>query len=125
MHPEEQHLPFKQTRTTIIFSFIYQSCIWPRSDPLFCQNPCSRCNSEIDLVVALKYTFFQLCSKAEQISVKLCQLDRFRRRSVKRHAIVLTSHTSYTAFLLYVRCAVQSDHVPFLHLFVLDDGVFA
>ena len=125
MHPEEQHLPFKQTRTTIIFSFIYQSCIWPRSDPLFCQNPCSGCNSEIDLVVALKYTFFQLCSKAEQISVKLCQLDRFRRRSVKRHAIVLTSHTSYTAFLLYVRCAVQSDHVPFLHLFVLDNGVFA
>ena len=125
MHPEEQHLPFKQTRTTIIFSFIYQSCFWPRSDPLFCQNPCSGCNSEIDLVVALKYTFFQLCSKAEQISVKLCQLDRFRRRSVKRHAIVLTSHTSYTAVLLYVRCAVQSDHVPFLHLFVLDDGVFA
>ena len=80
------------------------------------------CNSEIDLVVALKYTFFQLSSKAKQISVKLA---RFRRRSVKCHAIVLTSHTSYTAFLLYVCCAVQSDHVPFLHHFVLDDSAFA
>ena len=31
---EEQHLPFKQTGTTIIFSFGYQSCTWPCSDPL-------------------------------------------------------------------------------------------
>ena len=28
-------------------------------------------------------------------------------------AIVLTSHRSYTAFLLDVRCAAQSGHVPF------------
>ena len=55
MHPKEQHLPFTQAGTTTIFSFIYQSCVWPRSDPLFWQNPCSGCNSGIDLVVALKY----------------------------------------------------------------------
>ena len=72
---------------------------------------CSGCNSGIDLVVALEYTFFQLCSNVEQISVRLA---RFRRSYVKRPAVVLTSRTSYTAFLLDVRCAVQSDHVYFL-----------
>ena len=71
---------------------------------------CSGCNSGIDLVVALEYTFFQLCSGAEQISVRLA---RFRRSYVKRPAVVLTSPTCYTAFLLDVRCAVQSGHVPF------------
>ena len=68
------------------------------------------CNSEIDLVVALKYTFFQLCSNAEQIFVRLA---RFKRSSVKCPAVVLTSHTSYTAFLLDIRSAVQSGQVPF------------
>ena len=122
-HPAEQHLRFTQTGTTIIFSFRYQSCVWPRSDPFFWQNPCSGCNSGIDLVVALEYTFFQLCSNVEQISVRLA---RFRRSYVKRPAIVLTSHTSYTAFLLDVCCAVQSGHlILFLQLFVPDYSVFA
>ena len=58
--PEEQHLPFKQTGTTTIFSFGYQSCVWPRSDPFFWQNPS---------FVALEYTFFQVCSDTEQISL--------------------------------------------------------
>ena len=81
--------------------------------PVFChvliQNPCSGCNSGIDLVVALEYTFFQLCSNAKQISVRLA---RFRRSYVKGPAVVLTSHISYTAFLLDMRCAVQSGYVP-------------
>ena len=64
-HPEEQHLSFKQTGSTIIFSFGCQFCVWPSSDPLFCQNPCCGCNSGNDLVVALKYSFFQICSNAE------------------------------------------------------------
>ena len=110
MQPEEQHLWFKQTGTTIIFSFIYQSWVWPRYDPFFWYDPCSSCNSGIDLVVALKYTLFQLCSNAEQIYVRL---ERFRRSSVKRPAIVLSSHTSYTAFWLDLRCTLQSDRVPF------------
>ena len=76
----------------------------------FRQNPCSGCNSGIDLVVAFEYTFFQLCHNAEQISVRLAG---FRRSYVKRPAVVLTSNTSYIAFLLGVRCAVQSGHVPF------------
>ena len=63
-----------------------------------------------DLVVALGYTFFQLCSKAEELSVKLIKL---RRSFVKRHLVILTTHTSYTAFLVDVRCAVQNGHIPF------------
>ena len=66
---------------------------------------CSGCNSEIDLVVTLAYTFFQLCSNAEQISVRLAI---FRRSYVKRHAVVLTSYTIHTAFFLDVCCAGQS-----------------
>ena len=110
MQPEEQHLPFKQTGTNTIFSLEYQSCVWACSDPFFCQNPCSGCNSGIDLVVALEYTFFQLCSNAEQISVRLA---RFRRSYVKCPAVILTSKTSYTAFLLDLHCIVQSAHIPF------------
>ena len=56
---------------------------------------CSGCNGGIDLVVNLEYTFFQLCSNAEQIFVRLA---RFRRSYVNRSTDVLTSHTSYTAF---------------------------
>ena len=109
-HSKEQHLPFNQMGTTTIFSFVYQSCVWSHSDQLFWQNSCSGWNSGIDLVVALEYTFFQLCSSAEQISVRLA---RFKRSYVKRAAVILTSHTSYTAFLLDVCCAVQSGHIPF------------
>ena len=70
----------------------------------------SGCNSGIDLVVTLEYTFFQLCSKAEKISVRFA---RFRISYVKHPVVVLTSPTSYTSFLLDVRCAIQSGHVPF------------
>ena len=91
------------------FSFGYQSCVYQFCDPFFWQNPCSGCNSGIDLVVALEYTFSQLSSNAKQISVKL---PRFRRSYVKHPAVVLTSHISYTAFLLDMRCAVQSGYIP-------------
>ena len=62
MHTEEQ-----QTGTTTTFSFGYQSCIWPHSDPFCCQNPCSGCNSGIDLAVVVEYNVFRLCSNTEQI----------------------------------------------------------
>ena len=120
-HSKEQHLPFKQTGTNTIFSFGYQPCVWPCSDPLFWQNPCSGWNSGIDLVVALEYPLFQLFSSSEQIIVTLA---RFTRSYVKRTAVVLTSHTSYTAFLLDECCVVQSGYGPFLQLFVPDDSVF-
>ena len=41
------------------------------------------------------------------------RLARFRRSYVKRPAVVLTSHTSYTAVLLDVHCTVQNGHVSF------------
>ena len=109
-HPEEPHLPFKQTGNTIIFSFRYNSCTWPLSDPFCWQNPWSGCNSGIDLVVALKYTFFQLCSNTKKIFVKLA---RFKRNYVNHRAAVLVNPTSYTVSLLDVCSAVQSGHVPF------------
>ena len=109
-HAEEQHPPFSQKGTTTIFWFRCQSCTWPRSD-LFCwQNPCSGCNSRIDLVVVLEYAFFQLYFSAKQISVRL---TRLRRSYGHRSAVVLSNHTSYTELLLYLRCAVQSGHIPF------------
>ena len=84
-----------------------------RVPPLFFHldtNENSGCNSGIDLVFTVEYTFFQLCSNVEQISVSLA---RFRRSYVKRPLVVLTSPTSYAAFLLDVHCVVQSGHVSF------------
>ena len=50
-HPTSKHGTFKQTETTTIFSFEYQSCTWKLSGPSFGKKkPCSGCNSEIDLV---------------------------------------------------------------------------
>ena len=64
-HLKEQHPLFKQLGTTTVFSFGYQSCVLPRSDSFFWQNPCSGCNSGFDLAVALEYAFFQLCCNAK------------------------------------------------------------
>ena len=44
---------------------------------------------------------------------KFLRLKLFRKSYVNRPDVVLISLTSYTAFLLDVHCAVQSDHVPF------------
>ena len=77
MHPEEQHLPFKQTVTTTIFSFEYQYCTWPRSNPICWQNPFSGCNSGIHLVVVLEYTFFQRINFVPTPN-KFLKLKRFR-----------------------------------------------
>ena len=87
MHPEEQHLPFKQTGTTIVFSSGYQSCNWPPSGPFCWQNLCSSCNSGTNLVVILEYTFFQLRSNTK----KTLRFARFRRNYVNRPAVVPTS----------------------------------
>ena len=67
-HNLQKDLQFKQTGTTTIFSFGYQSCTLPRPGPFCWQNSCSGCNSGINLVVVLECTFFQLCSNTEQIS---------------------------------------------------------
>ena len=67
-------------------------------------------NRGIDLVAVIEYTFFQLCFNAEQISVRLA---RFKRSYVYHPAVVQTNHTSYTPFLLDVRCTVERGHVSF------------
>ena len=65
MHAEKQHPPFKQAGTTTIFLFGYQSCTWKRFGP-FCRiNPCSGCNSGINLVVVLEYTFSSTLFKSQ------------------------------------------------------------
>ena len=110
------HVPWTTTSTIQIngghhhFSSGYQSCNWPRSSQFCWQNPWSGCNSGIDLVVALKYTFFQLCSNTKKIFVKLA---RFKRNYANHRAAVLVNSTSYTVSLLDVCSAVQSGHVPF------------
>ena len=44
---------------------------------------------------------------------KFLRLKRFRKSYVNHPDVVLTNHTSYTAFLLHVCCAVPCGHVPF------------
>ena len=101
----ETHLPFKQTGTTTIFH--------SDTNPVFGHIlihsfECSGCNTGINFVVILEYTFFQLCSNSGQISFRL---TRFRRSHVKRPAVVLTSHTSGASFLLDVSCAPVQNNV--------------
>ena len=98
------------------------SCVWPRCDPFLRQNPWSGCNSRIDLVVALEYAFFQLCSNAKQIFVRL---TRFRRSYVNYPVVVLTSPTSYKSFLLDYAAFSKVATFLFLQLFVPDDSIFA
>ena len=105
----KSNICYSNKRVPLPFVIRILSCVRPRSDSFFWQNPCSGCNSGIDLVVAVGYTFFQFCSNAEQTSARLVRLTRIY---VKRAAVVLTSHTSYITFLLDVLCAVQRDHVP-------------
>ena len=61
------------------------------------------------MIVALEYTFFQLRSYAEQISVRLA---RFRRRYVKRRTVVLTVTQVTQHFCLM--CAALFKVVAFL-----------
>ena len=105
------HAPWRTTSTFQTSGYHYHFfihipilCLTTFWSILLTKPICSGCNSGIEFVVAFKYAFFQLCS---------IRLARFRRSSVKLLAVVLTSHTSYIAFLPDVRCAVQSGNVPF------------
>ena len=81
-----------QMGTTIIFSFGYQSCTWPRSGPFCWQNPRSSCKSHIFLNM-LSFNFVSTPNKSFTFT-------KFRRNCVNRLAVVLTNHCqSYTAFL--------------------------
>ena len=101
------------------FSFTYQACIWPSSRP-FCQkNSCSCCNCGINLVAVLEYTFFQLCSNAEQI----IYVQKIKKELCRPPVVVPT--TIKVALLFCLMCAIQIVHVLFLQLFDPDDIAFA
>ena len=68
-HPTSKHETCKQTGTTTIFTFGYQSGTWKLSGPSFGKNPCSGCNSGINLVVVLEYTFLSLKPTAVKVAL--------------------------------------------------------
>ena len=120
-HPEEQHLPLKQTSTTTIVSgdtnLVFGHVLIHSFDKTHVLVV------RVELICSLLLNiFFQLCCNAKKISATL---TRFRRSYVKCPLVILTSHTSHTPFLVDVRCPVQSDHIPFLQLFVHDNSAFA
>ena len=104
-HPTSKHRTFKQTGTTTIFSFGYQSCTRKRSGPSFRKKPFSGCNSGINLVVVLEYAFLQLYSNAGLRLLSL-RFRKFRRSNVHRSVVVQTNHCqSCTAFFAW--CALS------------------
>ena len=106
MHPEEQHLPFKQMRTTTIFSFRYTN---PVLDHVLVHSA-----NKIQALVAtveLIRLFFQniLSFNFVLIPNKSLRFTRFKRSYVNLPAVVLTNHRqSYSAFLLEKRCSKWS-----------------
>ena len=118
-HLEEQHLPFKQTGTYIVFSTGYQSCNCPRSGLFYWKKPCSGCNSGIDLVVVLNKCSF----KFDPIPRKPPRFARFWRSYVNGPAVFLTNYCQVTLSFCLM-CAIQSGS-SFLQLFVPNDSAFA
>ena len=104
--PAEEHLPIKQTGTITIFFFQIPSYLWPIHS--FDKTYVLLVTVELIWLLLLNILSFNFVPRRTNF-----RLARFRRSYVKRPAVVLTSCTSYTAFLLDVRCAVQNDHVSF------------
>ena len=120
-HPEEQHLPFKQIGTIIIFSSGYQSCNCPHSGP-FCWQ-----NHALVVTVELIWLLF-LCTLSFKFAPaprKSLRFTRFRRSYVNHPALVLTNYCqSYTAFFAW--CALFNVATfLFVQLFVPNDRAFA
>ena len=114
-HPEEQHLPLKQTGTTTIVSFDTNPVFGHVMIHSFDKTHFLVVTMELIWLFFLNIFYFNFVLTPNKF---LIMLTRFRRSWVKHPFAILTSHTSYTAFLLDIRCAVQSDHAPFLQPFV-------
>ena len=107
--------PFFHSDTNLVFSHILvHSCR---------QKLCSSCNSGINLIIVLEYTFFQLFSNVEQIfqvwkiQKKLCKLPCCRSNEP-------LSKLHCTAFL--ARCALfEVATFFFLQLLVPNNSAFA
>ena len=99
MHPEEQHLPFKQMGSTTIFSFQYQGHVLVNS-----------VDKTDVLVVAVQLIWLLLLNILSFNLVptmsKSLRFTRSRRSSLNRTAVVLPNDCqSYTAFSLNVLCS--------------------
>ena len=111
MHPEEQHLPFKQTGITTIPFFHLDT------NPVLGHILILSVDKTHVLVVTVELIwllFLNILSfNFAPTPNKFLRLKRFRKSYVNRPDVALTNHTSYTAFLLDVSYAVQCGHVPF------------
>ena len=109
MHPEEQHLPFKQMGTTTIHHL--------DTNPVLGHVLIYSVDKTHVLVVTVELIWLLFLNILSfnflPTPNKFLKLKRFRKSYVNRPDVVLTNHTSYTAFLLDVRCAVECGHVPF------------
>ena len=108
MHPEEQHLPFKQTGITIFHLNTY---------PVLGHILIHSVDKTHVLVVTVQLIWLLLLNILSfnfvPTSNKFLRLERFRKSYINRPDVVLTNHANYTAFLLDARCTVQCGHVPF------------
>ena len=99
MHPEEQHLPFKQMGSTTIFSFEYQGHVLVNS-----------VDKSHVLVVAIQLIWLLLLNILSFNLVptpsKSLRFTRSRGSSLNQTAVILTNDCqSYTAFSLNVLCS--------------------
>ena len=108
MHPEEQHLPFKQTGITTIFHL--------NTNLILGHILIHSVDKTHVLVVTVQLIWLLLLNILSfnfvPTSNKFLRLERIRKSYINRPD-VLTNHANYTAFLLDARCTVQCGHVPF------------
>ena len=96
MHPEEQHLPFKQMGTTTIHHL--------DTNPVLGQVLIYSVDKTHVLVVTVELIWLLFLNILSfnflPTPNKFLKLKRFRKSYVNRPDVVLTNDTSYTAFLL-------------------------
>ena len=109
MHPEEQHYHSNKRRPPPFFHLdtnpvLAHVLIYPVD-----KTHALVVTVELIWLLFLNILFFNFAPTPN----KFLRLKGFRKSYVNRPDVVLTNHTSYTAFLLDVRCAIQCAHVPF------------
>ena len=109
MHHEEQHLPFKQTGPPPFFSFGYHSVLDHVLIHSVDKTHVLVVTVDVIWLLFLNILLFNFVPTPN----KFLRLTTFRKSYVNRLDVVLINQTSYTAFLLDARCAVQCSHVPF------------
>ena len=101
-HPEEQHLPFKQTGTSTTFSFDTNPVLGHVLVHYFDKTHVLVVTVQLIWLLLLNVLSFNFVPKPN----KYLRFTRFRRSYVNCLAVVLINHyQSYTAFLLDVNCS--------------------